>query len=154
MRGEGGGYRDSVTRSASPVERSPPACGDVPAGCARGAEEVRLWQCSCGRRSVGRKDREEHGMEPHGQRRILIVANRTVATPTLLEHVKRLAQERPSSFALLIPDAPSSDHTDWPMEHPLPLFERAARGPVEGLTGGEDPLEAIRLAVETGDYDA
>src|SRR5436309_1918217 len=93
-------------------------------------------------------------MEPHGQRRILIVANRTVATPALLEHVKRLAQERPCSFALLIPDAPSSDHADWTMEHALPLFERAARGSVEGLTGGEDPLEAIRLAVEAGDYDA
>src|SRR5688500_11129728 len=93
-------------------------------------------------------------MESSAQRRILIVANRTAATPTLLEHVKQLAAERPSAFALLIPDAPRSEHTDWTMELALPLLERAARGPVEGLTGGDDPFEAIRVAVEAGDYDA
>jgi hypothetical protein len=93
-------------------------------------------------------------MESSPERRILIVANRTAATPTLLEHVKRQAAERPSSFALLIPDAPSSEHTDWTMELALPLLERAAGGPVEGLTGGEDPFEAIRAEIETGGYDA
>jgi hypothetical protein len=93
-------------------------------------------------------------MEPGSKRRVLIVANRTAATPTLLEHVKELAAERPSTFALLIPDAPRSDHTDWTLELALPLLERAARGPVDGLTGGEDPFEAIRAAVATGDYDA
>jgi len=93
-------------------------------------------------------------MESSAQRRILIVANRTAATPTLLEHVKRLAAERPSTFALLIPDAPRSEHTGWTMELALPLLERAARGPVDGLTGGEDPFEAIRVAVEAGNYDA
>jgi hypothetical protein len=93
-------------------------------------------------------------MESSPERRILIVANRTAATPTLLEHVKRLAAERPSSFSLLIPDAPSSEHTDWTMELALPLLERAAGGPVDGLTGGEDPFEAIRAEIESGDYDA
>jgi hypothetical protein len=93
-------------------------------------------------------------MESSPERRILIVANRTAATPTLLEHVKRLAAERPSSFSLLIPDAPSSEHTDWTMELALPLLERAAGGPVDGLTGGADPFEAIRAEIESGDYDA
>ena len=93
-------------------------------------------------------------MESSAQRRILIVANRTAATPTLLEHIQQLAAERPSAFALLIPDAPRSEHTDWTMELALPLLERAARGPVEGMTGGDDPFEAIRAAVEAGDYDA
>jgi hypothetical protein len=41
-------------------------------------------------------------------RRVLIVANRTAATPTLLGHVKRVARERPGTFRLLIPDAPRS----------------------------------------------
>lgn len=93
-------------------------------------------------------------MESDTRRRVLIVANRTAATPTLLDHVKRLAAERPSTFALLIPDAPTSEHTDWTLELALPLLERAARGPVEGLTGGEDPFEAIRAALEEADYDA
>ena len=87
------------------------------------------------------------------QRRVLIVANRTAATPTLLDHVTRLAGERPSVFSLLIPDAPKSEHTDWTMELALPLLERAAGGAVEGLTGEQDPLEAIRRAVADGEYD-
>ena len=53
----------------------------------------------------------------------------------------------------MIPDAPKSEHTDWTMELALPLLERAAGGPVEGLTGEQDPLEAIRRAVADGEYD-
>jgi hypothetical protein len=86
-------------------------------------------------------------MESSLRRRILIVANRTAATPTLLDEVRRLANERPSAFSLLIPDAPSSEHADWTLELALPLLERAARGPIEGLTGKQDAFEAIRTAV-------
>ena len=92
-------------------------------------------------------------MESSQVLRVLIVANRTAATPTLLDHVKRLAGERPSAFSLLISDVATSEHTDWTMELALPLLERAAGGPVEGLTGEEDPFEAIRRAVADGDYD-
>jgi len=92
-------------------------------------------------------------MESAQVRRVLIVANRTAATPTLLDHVAGLARERETAFSLLIPDAPKSEHTDWTLELALPLLERAAGGPVEGLTGEEDPFEAIRGAVAAGDYD-
>jgi hypothetical protein len=83
----------------------------------------------------------------------LIVANRTAATPRLLDRVKELARERPSAFSLLIPDAPKSEHTDWTLELALPLLERAAGGSVDGLSGGDDPFESIRQAVADGEYD-
>jgi hypothetical protein len=86
-------------------------------------------------------------------RRVLIVANRTSATPTLLDEVRRLSAERRSSFELLIPDAPKSEHTDWTFELALPLLERAAGGPVEGLTGEQDPVEAIRRVLAEQPYD-
>jgi hypothetical protein len=92
-------------------------------------------------------------MECSTVRRVLIVANRTAATPKLLDHIGRLARERPSAFSLLIPDAPKSEQADWTMDVALPLLERAARGPVEGLTGEQDPFEAVRRAVADGEYD-
>ena len=89
---------------------------------------------------------------PH--RRVLIVANRTAATPDLLSAVKRHAGEQPTTFSLLIPDAGKSERTDWTLEVALPLLERAARGPVAGLTGDNDhPLQAIRDVVAAGRYD-
>jgi hypothetical protein len=97
--------------------------------------------------------RKEGQVESSEVRRVLIVANRTAATPTLLDRVKQLAGERPSAFSLLIPDSAKSEHTDWTLELALPLLERAAGGEVEGLTGGDDAFEAIRQAVSGGGYD-
>jgi hypothetical protein len=87
-------------------------------------------------------------------RRILVVANRTAATPTLLDEVKRRAQHGLTSFALLIPDAPSKEHADWTLELALPLLERSAGSPVQGLTSeGDDVIAAIRSVVQGGQFD-
>src|SRR3954470_15337677 len=93
-------------------------------------------------------------MESSGRRRVLVVANRTASTPNLLDAVKRYSREQPSSFALLIPDAPRGEHTDWTLELALPLIERAAGGPVEGHAGTSgDPFDAIRAVLTLGSYD-
>jgi hypothetical protein len=93
-------------------------------------------------------------MESTLRRRVLVVANRTAATPIVLDRVRELAQEQPSTFSLLIPDTPGSEHTDWTLELALPLLERAARGPVQGLTGGEDAFDAIRSTIAQDRYDS
>lgn len=87
-------------------------------------------------------------------RRILVVANRTAATPTLLDEVKRRVQHGPASFALLVPDAPSKDHVDWTLELAIPLLERAAGSAVEALSAeGDDVMDAIRSVVQGGQFD-
>lgn len=92
-------------------------------------------------------------MEAAGPRRTLIVANRTAATPLLLQEVERRARERPTTFSLLIPNVQSRGHADWTLERAMALLERAAGGPVEGLVGGEDPFESIRSALADRKFD-
>jgi hypothetical protein len=86
-------------------------------------------------------------------RRILIVANRTAATPLLMQAVRERAAVGPCTFALLIPHEPRKGGADWTLEAATPLLERAAGGPVEGIVGEEDPFEAVRSALEDPGFD-
>jgi hypothetical protein len=86
-------------------------------------------------------------------RRILIVANRTAATPLLMEAVRERAAAGPCSFTLLIPDEPRKGGADWTLETAIPLVERSAGGPVEGIVGEEDAFEAVKSALQDPGYD-
>ena len=92
-------------------------------------------------------------MTPETPHRTLVVANRTAATPLLIEEVKRRAHERPTRFALLIPDVTSRKHADWTLELGTERLARAAGGPVEGLVGRRDPFESIKHVLQDSGFD-
>jgi hypothetical protein len=87
-------------------------------------------------------------------KRILVVANRTAATPSLLDEVERRALAEPCEFALLVPDAPDRNTADWTLDLALPLLKRAAGKNVEGIVGtGGDPLDAIKSVLREREFD-
>ena len=86
-------------------------------------------------------------------RRILIVANRTAATPLLMDAVRKRAAEGPTTFALLIPNEPRKGGADWTLDTAIPLLERAAGGSVERIVGQEEPFEAVRSALQDPGFD-
>ena len=95
-------------------------------------------------------------MESSASRRILIVANRTAATPALIETVRKRASEGACRFTLLVPrtfwDADTEDSAIT-LELAIPLLDEAAGSHVEGLIGDADPFAAVTAALERDDYD-
>ena len=88
--------------------------------------------------------------------RILVVANRTAATPRLLGAVRERAARSPSTFVLLVPRPywdPDTEEAAATVELAIPLLERAARGHVEYIIGESDPFLAVREALEHGQFD-
>ena len=97
--------------------------------------------------------------------RVLVVANRTAATPALIDAVRERAARGECTFTLLVPAAShgldrlvhpedqSSSEADAIIELALPLLEEAAGRPVEGLVGAPDPLDAIQDAVNLRGFD-
>jgi hypothetical protein len=104
-------------------------------------------------------------MESQGSARVLVVANRTAATPGLIEAVRERAARGPCSFTLLVPhfahglhkvvDAQDQDHdeSEAVLELAIPLLEEAAGGKVEGLVGDPEPLAAIQDAINLRGFD-
>jgi hypothetical protein len=88
--------------------------------------------------------------------RVLVVAHRTAATPTLLDEVRARARRSPCSFTLLVPRPywdPQTEEAAATLELALPLLDEAASGHVEGTIGDSDPYVAVEQAVERGGFD-
>jgi hypothetical protein len=88
--------------------------------------------------------------------RILIVANRTAATPGLLSEVRERVRRGPCRFALLVPRPfydPDTEEAAITLELALPLLENAAGARVEGLVGDTDPFVAVRQALDGEPFD-
>lgn len=97
--------------------------------------------------------------------RVLVVANRTAATPTLLEAVRERAERGPCTFTLLVPNpvrgidrltaAEEHERSEGQevLELALPLLEDAVGAPVEGIVGDSEPLAAIQDAINLNGYD-
>ena len=86
---------------------------------------------------------------------ILVVANRSVATPALLEEIERRSLTEACDFSLLIPDAPDGGVGEWTLKRAVPLISRAAGTPVRGLLcGRRDPFDAIADALRARGTEA
>jgi hypothetical protein len=85
--------------------------------------------------------------------RVLIVANRTAATPALLHEVRRRAAHGPCSFTLLVPqliaeEAFGDEEARKTIALAVPLLEEAAGDEVPAVIGPSDAMLAVeRLLV-------
>jgi hypothetical protein len=97
--------------------------------------------------------------------RILVVANRTAATPGLIAAVRERAAKGAATFTLLVPNTARGLHrvvdpedqgqseAEQTLELALPLLEEAAGRPVEGMVGDPEPLAAIQDAIHLHGFD-
>ena len=104
-------------------------------------------------------------MEASTPTRVLVVANRTAATPALIDAVRERAGRGPCTFTLLIPHTAHGLHrlvdpedqgqseAEQTLELALPLLEKAAGAPVEGMIGDPEPLAAIQDACNVHGFD-
>lgn len=89
-------------------------------------------------------------------RNVLVVANRTAATPALLAEVRERAAQGACRFTLLVPRAywdADTEESAITLELAIPLLEEACGDHVEGLIGSDDPFEAVSAALEAAPYD-
>jgi hypothetical protein len=97
--------------------------------------------------------------------RVLVVANKTAATPALLDAVRERAARGRCEFTLLVPNAThglhkvvdpedqSQSEAEATIELALPLLEDASGGPVDAMIGVPEPLAAIQDAVNLHGFD-
>jgi len=97
--------------------------------------------------------------------RVLVVANKTAATPSLLECVRERASRGQCEFTLLVPNTThglhkvvdpedqSESEAETTIELAIPLLEDAAGTPVDAMIGVPEPLAAIQDAINLHGFD-
>ena len=97
--------------------------------------------------------------------RVLVVAHKTAATQPLLDAVHARATRGRCVFTLLVPNATHGLHkvvdpedqteneAQKVLDRALPLLERAAGAPVDGLLGDPDPIAAVHDAINLHGFD-
>jgi len=93
-------------------------------------------------------------VETPAGRRVLIVAHKSVATPSLVDEVRDRVTAGPCRLALLIPDASDPEVAEWTLRKARRMISKAVGVPVEGIVSeGEDPYAGIAAALREDDYD-
>jgi hypothetical protein len=90
--------------------------------------------------------------------RILVVANRTAATPALLAAVRERAAKGPCEFTLLVPqliaeETFGDDEARKTVELAVPLLEEAAGGEVPAIIGTSDAMLAVERVLVHERFD-
>jgi hypothetical protein len=84
--------------------------------------------------------------------RVLVVANRTAATPWLLHEIERRSKDESCEFALLVPQV-GGRHPDWTLDVALSHVEQAAGRRVHTVSCDRDYIGAVRHALSEQAYD-
>ena len=84
--------------------------------------------------------------------RVLVVANRTAATPWLLSEIERRSRGGRCEFALLVP-LTGGRHPDWTLDVALSHVEQAAGRRVETVECDRDYVGAVRRALRVQHFD-
>ena len=93
-------------------------------------------------------------MDTSAARSVLIVAHKSVATPSLIDEVRSHTEAGPCRLALLIPDASDPAVAEWTLRRARRMLSKAVGAPVDGiLSEGDDPYAGITAALREGSYD-
>ena len=84
--------------------------------------------------------------------RVLVVANRTAATPWLLQEIEQRSRDGPCEFALLVPPT-GGRHPDWTLDVALSHVEQAAGQHVQTVECDRDCIGAVRRTLSEQPYD-
>jgi hypothetical protein len=85
---------------------------------------------------------------------VLIVAHKSVATPSLVDEVRSRTDTGPCRLALLIPDADDPEVAAWTLRRARRMLSKSVGVPVDGIVAeGDDAYAGIAAALRDGEYD-